>query len=58
MNQEAGFPMIWIVAPEKTTITVIATGRPATALKLGDTLDGGEVLPGFRVPVAKMFGEE
>ena len=55
MDQEAGIPLIWVVDPEKTTVTVIATGRPTMVLKLADTLDGGDVLPGFSVPVAKIF---
>ena len=56
MYQEAGIPLIWVVDPQKTTITVITAGRPTTVLKPGDVLDGGDVLPGFSVPVAEVFG--
>jgi Uma2 family endonuclease len=55
MYQEAGVPLIWLVDPGKTTITVIAAGDPTEVLKLGDVLSGGEVLPGFAVPVAEIF---
>lgn len=55
MYQEAGVPLIWLVDPEKTTITVIASGKSTKVLQSGDTLDGGDVLPGFSVPVAEIF---
>jgi Uma2 family endonuclease len=53
--QEAGVPLIWLVDPEKTTITVIASGKSTKVLQAGDTLDGDDVLPGFSVPVAEIF---
>jgi Uma2 family endonuclease len=53
--QEAGVPLIWLVDPEKTTITVIASGKSTKVLQAGDTLDGGDVLPGFGVLVAEIF---
>jgi Uma2 family endonuclease len=55
MCQEAGVPLIWLVDPDKETITIIAAGHPTRVVKQGDTLDGGEVLPGFTVPVAEIF---
>jgi Uma2 family endonuclease len=55
LYQEAGVPLIWLVDPEKQTITVIASGRPVEVLKRDDTLDGADVLPGFSVPVAEIF---
>jgi Uma2 family endonuclease len=53
--QEAGVPLIWLVDPEKTTITVIASGKSTKVLQAGDTLDGDDVLPGFSVLVAEIF---
>lgn len=55
MYQEAGVPLIWLVDPEKMTVTVIASGKTTRVLQSGDTLDGGNVLPGFSVPVAEIF---
>jgi Uma2 family endonuclease len=55
MYQEAGVLLIWLVDPEQMTITVIASGRSTKVLQSGDTLDGGDVLPGFSVPVAEIF---
>jgi Uma2 family endonuclease len=55
MYQEAGVPLIWLVDPDQETVTIIAAGRPTRVLKQGDTLDGGDVLPDFTVPVAEIF---
>ena len=55
MYQEAGVPLIWRVDPEPKTITIIASGKSPRVLQSGDTLDGGDVLPGFSVPVAEIF---
>lgn len=55
MYQEAGVLLIWLVDPDKLTVTVLASGKPTEILGPEDTLDGGEVLPEFRVPVAEIF---
>jgi len=55
MYQEAGVPLIWLVDPDKETVTIIAACQPTRVVKPGDALDGGEVLPDFTVPVAEIF---
>ena len=55
MYQEAGVPLVWVVDPDSQTVTVNALGQPPRTLGIGDALDGGEVLPGFRVAVAEIF---
>jgi Uma2 family endonuclease len=55
MYQEAGVPLIWLVDPEAMTVTIIASGTSTRVLRSGDTLDGGDVLPGFTVPVTEIF---
>jgi Uma2 family endonuclease len=55
MYQEAGVRLIWLVDPDPLTVTVIAAGHATKVLHMGDTLDGGDVLPGFSVPVADIF---
>jgi Uma2 family endonuclease len=55
MYQEAGVRLIWLVDPDALTVTVIAAGHTARVLQAADTLDGGDVLPGFSVPVADIF---
>jgi Uma2 family endonuclease len=50
-----GVRLVWYVDPEARTVEVYTARERSTVLKEGDTLDGGEVLPGFRVPVARLF---
>lgn len=51
----AGTPLIWIVDPMRRTIMTIPAEAPVSWLAEGDTLDGGNVLPGFSCPVAEVF---
>ncbi|MSU79186.1 MAG: Uma2 family endonuclease [Gemmataceae bacterium] len=52
---EAGVCLVWYVDPRTETITVY-TGRNAKQmLTIDDTLDGGGVLPGFSLPLKKLF---
>lgn len=51
----AGVPLIWVVSPETRTIQVHRQGGTDTRLRVGDTLDGEEVLPGFRCDLARLF---
>ncbi len=54
--QSAGIPLIWVVDPETRTVRPITlTGDGGPSLRMGDTLRGGEVLPGFECPVASLF---
>jgi Uma2 family endonuclease len=53
--QEAGVPLLWYVAPAQRTVTVYALGADPVVLGEGDVLDGGEVFPGFTLPVAEIF---
>ena len=52
---DAGVPMLVLVDARRRTVTVHAAGRDPVVLREGDELDGGEVLPGFRLPVATLF---
>jgi Uma2 family endonuclease len=52
---DAGTRLVWLVDPDKKTVTVHAAKRPAIKLRLGDTLEGEDVLPGFKLPVADIF---
>jgi Uma2 family endonuclease len=54
---EQGVRLIWIVDPRTRTVTVLAPDREPRTLTAGDTLDGGEVLPGFSVPIAENFAQ-
>ncbi len=53
-----GCKLVWVVWPDKRTIDVWYPGdqAPRRTLYPGADLDGGDVLPDFRYPVAKAFG--
>ena len=52
---EAGTALLWVVRPSRQTVTVYEQGRGPRELGIGEVLDGGAVLPGFRLPIAAIF---
>lgn len=56
-----GVQMVWLMDFLKETVfsyTLISTQpftKQQTTLKVGDTLTGGEIIPGFEIPVASLF---
>ena len=50
----AGTALIWIVHPETHTVEV-HTQSGAVTLEDDDNLSGGDVLPGFEIPVREIF---
>ena len=53
---EARVRLVWVVEPVRQRVTVYTPDRHAKLLIEGDVLDGGSVLPGFRLPLAEIFG--
>lgn len=51
----AGVPLVWLVDPRARTVLVYAVGVDTRVLREGEALDGGDVLPGFAMPVADIF---
>ena len=51
----AGCSMVWVVEPENRTITVHRRGDRVAVLTTADALTGGDVLPEFSMPVARVF---
>ena len=49
-----GTRLVWLVYPDSQTV-VVHTKAGAKTLLSDDTLDGGEVLPGFNLPVRDIF---
>lgn len=49
--------LVWFVDPRKRTVQVYTSPDNMTLLRESDTLDGGDVLPGFSVPVARLFAD-
>jgi Uma2 family endonuclease len=46
---------VWILNPEDTTVTRYQPGQTPVVLGEDDILDGEELLPGFSIPVWKLF---
>ncbi|MEO6809469.1 MAG: Uma2 family endonuclease [Isosphaeraceae bacterium] len=51
----AGVPLIWVLNPETRTVQVHRGDGSGSRLRPGDTLDGEDVLPGFRCEVSALF---
>jgi Uma2 family endonuclease len=49
-----GGQMVWLVYPEKQIVEVITQGE-RQILTIEDTLEGGDVLPGLKIPVKEIF---
>jgi Uma2 family endonuclease len=51
----AGTRLVWQVYPERKEVEVYTSPGRFRTLGLTDTLDGGTLLPGFRLPLADVF---
>jgi len=51
----AGVRLIWVLNPFTCDIQVYREDGTVAYLKVGDILDGGDVLPGFQCPVERIF---
>jgi hypothetical protein len=52
---EAGTLLVFVVNPRRQTIKVYRPGHDPRELGITDTLDGGEVVPGWTMPVREVF---
>ena len=52
-----GVRLVWVIDPATATVAVQTPGEEARILRSGDSLDGGEVLPGFSVAVDEIFAQ-
>lgn len=50
-----GVRLVWVIDPRTRTITVFVPDGDERVLRSGDTLDGGDLLPGFNVPVDEIL---
>jgi Uma2 family endonuclease len=53
----AGVKLVWFVEPDQRTVRVFAAPDRSVTLTADDTLDGGDVLPGFTLPVKQVFAK-
>jgi Uma2 family endonuclease len=51
----AGTRLVWLVDPDTRTVRVYTAPEEPTVLTEADTLDGGEVLPGFSLSLKQLF---
>lgn len=56
--REVGVPLVWVLDPHFRTVTVHRRNHEPVMLNATQELDGGTELPGFRVPVARIFPPE
>ena len=49
---------VWYGDPERTAVTRYRPGQPPQILGEYDVLDGGDLLPGFSVPVWQLFRDQ
>ena len=53
----AGTRLVWEVDPKKRIVAIYTSPDRPTILDATMTLDGGDVLPGFALPLADLFAE-
>jgi Uma2 family endonuclease len=51
----AGVQLVWVIYPQHRQIYVYTSVKDVRVLDENDTLDGGEVIPGFTLPLATLF---
>jgi Uma2 family endonuclease len=47
--------VIWVIDPAARLVSVLSVNDPERRLSDDDTLDGGNVLPEFEIPVSRLF---
>lgn len=54
---EAGVCLVWLIDPVARTVAVYTAPDRSTVLNESETLDGGDILPGFALPLRDLFAE-
>ena len=55
---DAGVSQVWIIYPPQREVYVFASTTRIEVLQLGQELDGGNLLPGFRLSLSALFEDE
>jgi Uma2 family endonuclease len=55
---KAGVRGVWVVYPRQQEVYVYASPTQIQVLQLGQELDGGDLVPGFRLPLAALFEDD
>ncbi len=56
MNYLQAGTTVWLIDPVDRLVEVYVPGKPAVLLDVAGTLNGGEVLPGFSLPINQFLG--
>lgn len=51
----SGSRLVWVVDPASRSVSAYRSRRDIALLTVEDALEGGDVLPGFRLPIAELF---
>jgi Uma2 family endonuclease len=54
-NYNLAGAIVWVVDPKQRHIEVYEEGQKPIIVRDGSTLDGGEILPNFRLDISKLF---
>ncbi len=54
-NYLAAGTVVWIACPELKKVEIYTPGQPYREVGINGVLDGGDVLPGFKLPVRVIF---
>ncbi len=52
---EAGAEAVWIIYPKQLCVFVRTPDDPEIKYEIGQSIPGGDILPGFGLPVAEIF---
>lgn len=52
---DRGSRLVWVVRPRDRSVVVHRPGGPPVTLHETDVLDGGDIVPGFRYELARLF---
>jgi len=58
VNYLAAGTVVWLVLPETREVEVYIPNKPKQTVGIDGVLDGGDVLPGFTLPVKDIFPED
>jgi Uma2 family endonuclease len=50
-----GVQLVWVISPEEQQIYIYESPTQVQILSVGDELTGGNVVSGFRLPLASLF---
>ena len=53
--REAGIPLIWVIHPDSGTAQVLGANLARTEIGRDGVLDGGDILPGFKLKLSDLF---